>query len=191
MTEDKIKNLLQKADQMAARPTPVSANLAAAVRRRADHRRITNIAVPIAAAAMLLIACGVWHLSTKTDQTTRDKDKIASLETQIQQLQARTDATLKLIQEVLDRQRQQRRLNQLEAKLASIPDPLEEIREQVDTAAFYIVYQADRKFNELNLKDSAIADYRRVIELFPQTQSAEVARKRLENIGNNSVNKKI
>ena len=190
MTEDKIKNLLQKADQTAGHPAPISANLTAAVRRRARQRHFANLAVPIATAAILLIAFGIWHLTTTTE-TEQSPEKIASLEAQIQLLQARTDAAVNLIREVLENERKQRRLDELQARLANIPDPLEEIQNQVEKTAFILVYQADRMHRELNQKDPAIETYNRVIELFPQTRSAEVARQKLAEIQNNSVNKKI
>jgi len=188
MTEDKIKNLLQNADQTAGRPSPVSVNLSA-VHRRADRRHFANFAVPVAAAAMLLIALGIWHLTTRTTGTTLDPEKIASIEAQVKQLQARTDAALKLIHEVLDEERRQRRLDELEAQLASIPDPLEEMQKQADKTAFILVYQANRMHQELNQKDSAVRTYNRVIQLFPQNRWAEVARQRLSEIENRKINK--
>ena len=188
MTEDKIKNLLQKADQMAGAPAPVSANLSAAVRRRAHRRRIATFAAPLAAAAVLLIVCGIWGLAARTAEK-RDQEKIALLETEIKQLQARTDAALNLIQEVLEDERRQRRLDELEAQLASIPDPLEELQKQVDKTAFILVYQADRMYRELNQTDSAVEAYNRVIELFPQNRWAKVARQRLAEIENRKYNK--
>ena len=188
MTEDKIKNLLQNADQAAGSPSPVSVNLST-VRRRASRRRFVNLAAPIAAAAMLLIALGIWHLTTGTAGTTLDPEKIASIEAEVKQLQARTDAALKLIHEVLDEERRQRRLDELEAQLASIPDPLEEIQKQVDKTAFILVYQADRMYRELNQTDSAVEAYNRVIKLFPENRWAKVARQRLVEIENRKFNK--
>jgi tetratricopeptide (TPR) repeat protein len=173
MPEDKIKNLLQKADETAGEPMPVSINIPA-VRRRVNRRRFVSVTTPIAAAAAILVAFGLWSLTKQ--------QKIASLERQIEQLQTRADATFNLIQEVLEDERKQQRLDELQAQLASIPDPLEEIRKQVDTAAFNLVYQADRMYGELNLKSSAIKTYKRVIEIFPETQWAEVAHQRLSEI---------
>lgn len=189
MTEDKIKNLLQKADQMAGAPAPVSVNLSAAVRRRAHRRRIATFAAPLAAAAVVIIGLGVWSITTRTPKTTQDQIKIALLEDQIKQLQVRTDAALNLIQEVLEDERRQRRLDELEAQLASIPDPLEELQKQVDKTAFILVYQADRMYRELNQTDSAVEAYNRVIALFPQNRWAKVARQRLAEIENRKFNK--
>jgi hypothetical protein len=185
MTEDKIKNLLYEADQNAGGPVPVSTNLAVAVRRLANRRQIVNLTARIAAAAIVVIALGIWGFTAKK---TRDRQRIVALEMQIKQLKNQTDATLNLVREVLDEERKQRRLNELQAQLASYTDPLEEIRKQVDKTAFILVYQANRMYRELDQKESAIQAYNRVIELFPQSRWAEVARQRLSEIQNDQTN---
>jgi tetratricopeptide (TPR) repeat protein len=179
MTEDKIKNLLQEVDRMAGGPDPTSSNLAAAVRRRANRRQTVNLTARIAAAAVVVVALGFWGFTAKK---ARDRKRIIALELQIEQLRAQTDATLNLIREVLDEERKQRRLNELQARLASYSDPLEEIQKQVDKTAFILVYQANRMYCELDQKEAAIQAYNRVIELFPQSSWAEVARQRLSEI---------
>ncbi|MHC4574679.1 MAG: tetratricopeptide repeat protein [Planctomycetota bacterium] len=189
MTEDKIRSLLQRADKVAGPPARPPANLTAAVRRRAHRRRKRNLVASVAAAATILIAVGVWSLATRTTERRSEQERIASLEAQLHQLQARADATLNLIKEVLEREQQQRRLAELQAKLASIGDPLEEVQEQVEKTAFILVYQADRMYLELDQKDSAVRTYRRVVELFPQTRSADTAKQRLSEIQNSLVNK--
>jgi cell division protein FtsB len=179
MTEDKIQNLLQKADETAGRPTPISINLST-VRHRANRRRI----VGIAAAVAILVAFSLWSLTSKTVGT-KQQQKITLLEAQLRHLQARADATFDLVKEALENERKQNQLDELQAQLASIPDPIEEIQEQIDKTTFILIYQADRMYRELNLKRSAIQTYKRVIELFPETHGAEVARQRLTEIRNN------
>jgi len=191
MTEDKIKNLLHQADRMAGRPKPVSANLSAIVRRRAHRRHVlVSITAPLAAAAVIIIAAGIWHIALRTSGQTEDKEKIVSLEKKLEQLQVRTDAALNLIQEVLVAEQKRHSLDELEAQLASIPDPLEEIQKQVEKTAFILVYQADRLYYELNRTDSAVETYKRVIKLFPKNQWAQVARERLSEIDSRKFNKK-
>ncbi|MEA3227346.1 MAG: hypothetical protein U9Q07_15455, partial [Planctomycetota bacterium] len=182
----KIRNLLQEADRIAGRPTSARVDVSA-VRRRANRRRLARLAGPVAAAAILMIALGVWSLTIKTPEPTGEQRKIASLEAQVEHLRASTDAALTLIHEVLDDERRQSRLDELEAELASIPDPLEEIRKQVDKTAFILVYQADRLYRELNETESAVETYNRVIRLFPRNQWAAVARERLSEIENRSI----
>ncbi len=184
MTEDKIKNLLQKADQTAGGPAPVSIDMSA-VHRRANRRHVANLAVRIAAAAIVVIALGIWSFNAKK---TRDQQRIIALQIQIKQLQKQTDATLNLIREVLEEDRKQRRLAELWAQLASIPDPARQIQKQVDKTAFILVYRANQMYRELDQKDSAIKAYNHVIELFPQSRWAEEARQHLSEIQNNQLN---
>jgi TolA-binding protein len=190
MTEDKIKNLLQEADRMAGLPGAVSANLSAIVRRRAHRRHLlVSLTAPLAAAAVILIANSIWSLTIRTTEKTNDLEKIASLEKQLEQLQTKTDAALNLIQEVFVAEQKKDSLGELEAQLASIRDPLEEIQKQVDKTAFILVYQADRLYRELNRTDSAVETYNRVIELFPKNRWAQVARQRLSEIDSRKFNK--
>jgi tetratricopeptide (TPR) repeat protein len=190
MTEDKIKNLLQEADRMAGLPRPVSANLSAIVRRRAHRRHVlVSLTAPLAAAAVILIAAGVWNLALRTSERTKDQEKIVTLERQLEQLQAKTDAAINLLQEVLVAEQQKQSLGELEAQLASIPDPLEEIQRQVDKTASILVYQADRLYSELNRTDSAVETYYRVIELSPNSRWAQQARQRLLEIQSRKFNK--
>lgn len=189
MEEDKIKSLLQKADQMAGLPVPTSANLAAAIHRRAKQRRFVSLAAPVAAAAVVLIAFGVWRLMSTPAGDTREQVRLATLQAEVELLRAQTDSTLKLVREVIERQRRRSQLQALEAKLASISDPLEEMQRQADKTAFILVFQANRMYDELDQKDSAIQTYNRLIELFPKSKWADVARRRLAEIQNNSVNR--
>jgi tetratricopeptide (TPR) repeat protein len=186
MTEDKIKNLLQEADKTAGGAAPVRVNISA-IRRRANRKNMITLVVPFASAAVLMVALSILAVMFRTTEPIREQEKIALLETQIKQLQARTDAALALIQEVLDEERRQSRLDELQAQLASIPDPIEETRKQVDKTAFILVYQADRLYRELNQTDSAVENYNRVIELFPENRWAKVARQRLSEIENRKI----
>ena len=62
MAEDKIKNLLRQTDRVAGRPA-VPDNLAATIRQRAKRKRFVILA-PMAAAAVILIALGIWAWTT-------------------------------------------------------------------------------------------------------------------------------
>ena len=189
MTEDKIKNLLQEADRMAGLPGTVSANLSAIVRRRAHRRHLRiSITAPLAAAAVILIAVGVSNFTFRTTEKTKDQEKIVLLEKQFEQLQAKTDAAVNLIQEMLVAEQKQHSLSELEAQLASIPDPLDEIQKQVDKTASILVFQADRLYRT-NRTDSAVETYNRVIELFPKTIHAQQSRQRLLEIESRKFNK--
>jgi hypothetical protein len=185
MTEDKLKNLLQNADQNAGNPSPARLDISI-IHKRAKRRQIYHLVYPAAAAAIVIIAISIWSLSGKKTELIEAPKQIATnnIEVKIKLLQVSTDETIKLIHDIIEQEDRQRRINKLEAELAAIPDPIEEINEQLDRTAFILVYSADRMYNELNLTDSAIDTYKRVIKLFPENQWAKVARERLEEIKN-------
>jgi tetratricopeptide (TPR) repeat protein len=188
MTEGKIKNLLQQADKAAGEVSPVKVNISD-ICRRAGRKNMISLIAPLSTAALLMVALTILAFMFRTTEPTQEQQKIALLEAQIKQLQARTDAALNYIQQVLDEEQRQSRLDELQTQLASIPDPLEEVRRQVDKTAFILVYQADRLYKELNQTESAVESYNRVIELFPENRWAQVARQRLEEIENKKSNK--
>jgi len=188
MSEERIRELLRNADRAAGPPLfgPTSATN---LRQRIRRRRLMWLGIP-AAAAILLLSVGVWTFcSHPRVPTPPQPERIASLEQQVKQLQAQTDSALKLVQEVLAQERQQRRLDTLEAELASIPDPTEEIERQVGRTAFVLVYEADKLYRELNQTESAVEAYEQVIRLFPKNQWANVARERLAEIKKPRINK--
>jgi tetratricopeptide (TPR) repeat protein len=189
MNEERLRKLLQNADR-AAGPPEFGRISAADLRQRSRRRRLVWLGTPAAAAAVLLLGFGIWSLCSRPEKPAPPQpDRIASLEQQVKQLQVQTDAALKLVHEVLAQERQQRRLAALEAELASIPDPTDEIEQQVDKTAFVLVYEADKLYRELNQTESAVEAYEQVIRLFPQNQWANVARERLAEIKKLRINK--
>ena len=188
MSEERMRQLLVGADKAAERPTFRDIT-AAGIRLRVHRKRLVKIAMPTAAAAMIAVAATLWVICVRLQSPQPEPERIVSLEEQVRQLQAQTDATLKLVREVLDKDRHERRLAALEAELASIPDPLKEIDRQVDKTAFILVYQADKLYKELNQTESAVQAYKEVIQLFPMNQWAQVARERLSQIEQRRINK--
>jgi tetratricopeptide (TPR) repeat protein len=188
VSEDQIERLLARADEAAGEPRFGLVN-ATEIRRRVYRRRLVRVAGPMATAALVLLGVTLWAICLRTGSPEPGPQRIVSLEEQVKQLQAQTDATLKLVREVLDQDRQQRRLASLEAELASIPDPQKEIDRQVDKTAFILVYQADKLYKELNQTESAVRAYKEVIQLFPTNQWADVARERLSQIEQRQINK--
>lgn len=181
MNQEKIERLLARADEAAGEPAFALAT-AAGIRRRIHRERLVTMAVPTAVAAGIVLGATLWVVCLPTGRPQPQPQRIASLEEQVRQLQAQTEATLKLLQEVLETDRRERRLASLEAEFASIPDPIREIERQVDKAAFILVYQADKVYQELNESESAVRAYREVIQFFPTSPWAQVARERLARI---------
>ncbi len=188
MNEERIGQLVAKADEAAGEPI-FRHITTAGIRRQAHRRRFVRVAVPTSVAAVIVLAAALSVISTHKEGSQPQPRRIASLEEQVKQLQAQTDATLKLVQEVLERDRQDRRLAALKTELASIPDPVKEIDRQVDKTAFILIYQADKLYKELNQTESAVAAYREVIQLFPTNRWATVARERLSQIEQSRINK--
>jgi hypothetical protein len=188
VNEEPIRALLQKADAAAGQPRfgPVPA---ARIRGQAQRRQLVLTCAPLALAACVLIGVLLWAICLRTGEPPLQPQRMGSLEEQIRQLQVQTETTLKLVQEVLEKDRQDRRLVALEAELASIPDPVQEIDRQVDKTAFILIYQADKLYKELNLTASAVLAYKEVIQLFPTNQWANVARERLSQIEQRRINK--
>jgi hypothetical protein len=183
MTEDKIKNLLKETDRLSGRPESFKVDISA-IQKKARRRKIINIASPVAAAAVLILGVCFLVLQAPDTGPTEKPVETATTQMKIKQLQANTEATISLIHEILEQERSQQRLNELEVELASIPDPVEKVNEELDRTAFILVYSADKMYNELNLTDSAVETYKRVIKLFPDNQWAQVARERLDTIKN-------
>lgn len=186
--QERIKSLLQQADRMAGPPEPVSIDLQSITHRHV-HRRRKVVACLSIAAAIIFIA-GAWQWTARVGRINEQK-RIATMETDLQLLRAQTSATLKVVNELLERQRQQQRIAELRAKLAAIDDPLEKVNEQIETTAFIIVYYADKKWQRPSQRAAAIEDYKSVLRLFPDTRSAEKAKQRLREIQENSANHKI
>lgn len=183
-----IRGLLRKADEAAGEPA-FGRISATQVRRRVRQRRFLMAVVPTTAAAAALLTTGLWVIYTGGWKPGHQPQRIVSLEEQIRQLQTQTQSTLNIVQEVLEKDRQQRRLNALEAELARIPKPGQKIDQQVDNTALLLLSRADRLRKEAGRTDAAIETYRYIIEHYPESRWADEARKRLSEIREQRINK--
>jgi hypothetical protein len=189
MNEDRIKELLTQADGTAG-PASYGSVSAAGIRHRARQRQIRFVAFPATAAALLLLGIGLWNWRSQPPASTHEPgERIASLEEQIRQLQIQSAETLRLVREVVAAERNQQRLVALEDELASIGDPLEEMRRQANETAYVLLCQADRFYREMNQPQSAIDTYEQVIRVFPESPWADEARDRLAQIRSNRTNR--
>jgi len=168
---------------MAGPPGPVSVGLESITRRHVHRHRKVIASLSIAAAIIFIV--GAWQWTANVGRINEQK-RIAKMQTDMQLLRAQTDATLKVINKLLEYQQRQQRIAKLKAKLAAMDDPLEKVKEQIETTAFIIVYYADKKLQRPGQKADAIEDYKTVLRLFPETRSAEKAKQRLAEIQNNS-----
>ena len=196
MNENKLKNILQNADRFSSRPgTPDASDIAETVRRAIRQRRRRNLYLRFAAsaAAVLIVTAGIWNLTAKRsarNDLIAKENNIEMLQTEVARLKTEVDSMQLAVRRAIEEEKTEATLDQLQAELASITDPIEELQRQVDRAAFTIVYQADRMYRDYNLIDSAIESYKRAIEFFPANKWAEVARNRLIEIQNRKKNKR-
>ena len=186
MEEERIRQLLQEAEDTQGINMPAAADVVASVRRRAKFIKTRNISLRLAAAAVILIAAGVFVLQIQKDL---EAERIASAEKQIAELSIRTAAVVNLLNEVLENERRQQEFAEAEARLAAVGDPMEDIEREVDKAAFAMVYNADIMYKQLEQTESAVQTYKQVIEYFGDNRWAEVARERLKEIEKDNVNR--
>ena len=185
MKADPIDELLRRADRAAGEP-PVPDDLAGRVRRKARRRRLAAISAGVGVAVLLAtVAVALWPGRPQTSRPTAQAPKAASheevtrLRAKIAGLRAEADSRAAVVNQMLARLRQQDdHLEDLQRQLDR-PDPLAEVRRQIDRTAYIMVYQADHSRGELGFVDSPEQTYRRVIELFPDSRWADVARKRI------------
>jgi hypothetical protein len=185
MNDARLKQVLQRADQLAGPVKPAAVDVHA-IRRRAGMRR-TVWRIGCGAVAAVVALC-IWLGQTSERQPespavpVADAQRIAQLEAEVRQLRASTEMALRVMQEVAEQQQRDRRIAELMKELAGIPDPMDQVRQQVSQAAERMVQEADRIWFQRRQRQTAIARYQRVIDLFPNNEWATVARQRLSKI---------
>lgn len=197
MDADRIQEILQKADERAGAPRLTRDLAERTYRVYARRRRISFV---LSTAAGLIIVAGIVYMSRgivfrgystesrqkvvveRNEPRKLAQGEIKQLQAAVAQLRAEAEVRTAILAEVLRVQKQQAKIRALERQVRQHSDPLAEVNRLVERAALVTLYQADRKYNELNLKESAIADYRQVIKLYPETRWAKRARQRLAEI---------
>jgi hypothetical protein len=127
-------------------------------------------------AAVILIVGLIWIQHDRNKQF-----QIAQLQDKIEALNQRLDKTMAMIQKTMVAQRQQEKLEQLEKQLVQYGDFDKKLQAQEENTALIILIQADRLQNANLLKD-AQAFYGRVVELYPNTYWAQIARQKLQSV---------
>lgn len=192
MEENRLKNLLQEADRFSGGcvvqdASSIAESVRKTVRRR--HQRKMYLCFAASVAAVLIVCAGLWNTAIEKDRIAKSEN-IKQLQSEVDRLQSEVDTILVAVRQVIAEEKSNATLVKLEAELASISDPIEEVQRQVDRAAFIIVYQADRMYKDHNLINAAIESYKRAIEFFPENKWAEVARSRLSEIENRKKSKR-
>lgn len=190
MSDERLQQLLRKADAAFGGPRVSSADLPLRVRQRARRQHRAKVFGTATMAVLVLsLTTAAWvnrygrSVPSPTPIVADDGSKpasVAELQSHIEQLSEEIRTGCQAVHEVLRRQEVEQRLAALRRQAEA--DPLKEINDQIDRAALTMVYQADRMYRELNLRESAIASYERTIKLFPKTHWAEVAKDRLAEL---------
>jgi len=188
MQDENIKKLLADADENFSPKTPASHKILRTVQSRAYKRRVIKTGTSIAAGICIVTALAIGYLINNESADGSNQPEIANIQARLKELQAKTDATLELIRQINEDQARRLRLLRLQAELAAIKDPLTEIRRHVEKTAYTLLYYAQKKYKHPGQRQSAITDYQRVIELYPETDAAQTARKRLSQIENKNLN---
>ena len=195
MNDNVLKQLLRQADATADRPPVLPTDLASRVRGLAGRRR-QHVRVMLRVAAVLVLVTGgtlMWpkldhDISTGTNaaepaavvKPTNSPDQ-ARLRTELTLLESEAQMRVELVR----RTREliiQREISQESNARTNFPDAVANVRREVDRAAFTLVSQADRICREQHLCASAARKYKRVVELFPNSCWATVARQRLSEL---------
>lgn len=192
MTHDNLGQLLARADATAGSVPPPAQELAQRVRiasRRRQARRRASVAAASALAAILVIAAILRppqppRTNDATNLPVPMKDRpiqdSRDLAAELAAVRAQAAASEACVAAMLKSEARGRKLASATPRAL---DPLDRIRAEQDRGAMALVRQADRQYRELDRKASAAAGYGRVVELFPRTHWAAVARQRLADIG--------
>jgi F0F1-type ATP synthase membrane subunit b/b' len=184
MNDDELKSLLQRAEAGLEKRSPVASELAGRVRRldrrRGRRSRALWAAVPLAVVAGI----ATWQflpsgVGRKPDQ------KAASVPVdvrEIERLRAEAEYYERTARQMIARAEREGS-SKITRAAWSESDPFAEIREQVDTVAYRMILRADDLQAAMMQSQEAVELYRQVVQLFPKTYSAEVARKRLSDLG--------
>lgn len=187
MRDDELKSLLRGAEVGLGDAPVDAARLAERVRdrrrRRGRNRRVIAVAAPLLLAIGAVglfrsgrdVAMPVDHVAQQERQTT------ANEEADIERLVAQADFHRRVALRIDALLREERSLGEAREALAAA-EPEAEIREQLEIVAYRMILRADALRAAMEPGDAALVIYQDIVRLFPNTQSAELARRRLTEL---------
>lgn len=185
MNGDSLHDLLNRTDAAATPSAVVADDLAGRVRHIAKRRRRVRSAAAVGALVVLglMTTILVWPKSPRHQaEIAQSAPDPVRLRAELTALRAEADARLAVVEIVLDREEKRQQTEKLR-RVLNRPDALERVHREQDRAALILFCQADRIFKDPNRRQAAAAEYRELVELFPHSQWAAVARQRLQVIG--------
>jgi hypothetical protein len=184
MNEEAIHRALEHADRALAPPASEADAIILGVHRKARHRvrrRVVGggvLAVACVMATVVLLMRGQQPVTPQQPSPEELTQRLAAMEAEIAQLRAQAGY-------LLAREREARTMRML-SQPVSEPDIGEALDAQMEPAAGIMVRHAHRLENRFGRPDEALADYRRVDELFPNTTWAVVAREGIRRLESQS-----
>jgi hypothetical protein len=187
METDRLELLLSRADA-ATPPPPARDGMADQVRNRvASSRRRTQVII----ACLMASACGavVLRLSPPRQQLTNalpgrpSEIRDADWRAEFAQLDRTAEFHEKVARNLERIENRDRHLRELQRQLATAPDPLASIEQARDRAALIMLRDGDRSLAKPNQQARAFENYRRAVQLFPDTPAAREAVQRLKAAG--------
>lgn len=180
----------------ATPPPPLQAGLAARVLTRGRRRRQRRRLAGGAALAIVLVASAIAVLGpvrkagrppVTVATTTKAEPPYAPdptrLAAELSRASLEADMQTAVVRRLRTAERRRMVYARLDRSLAAAGsaqiDPVAAQREQ---AALTLVHHADRLKSRVERPADALATYQRAVELFPDTPSAHVARRRIENL---------
>jgi hypothetical protein len=186
MHDDELLQLLKRADEPAKLAPHALRDLPARVLRRRSRRRVAR-----ASAMLMVLLVGSISIVTLLERPEQQRaglianvttlpsepraNVLATIDSQID-LHARTAAMLTSIEQSRARSA---RASQRDAGREDVLLVNDRARDQ---AAMLLLQRADRLSNDASDSGAAAKQYRRAIELFPDTPAAAVAQRRLDQI---------
>lgn len=185
MKPDPIQQLLQETDQRRpADSTSNASDLAGRVLKIRNWRRNVRIVSTLA----LLLISGTLSLivlrerGSATQQLAMDgKASLqgpVTLDQELRDLQSQ----IAVNEQIIRRLKAMETIERAEAEIARLQSRQFPEQEITERAASAVVYQTDRMYRSTGQSASALQAYREVIEHFPGTASAELAKQRVINI---------
>jgi hypothetical protein len=173
--------LLRSADSQASPVRlPLSEDLAAAARKAAANREQFNFALAGSALVLVLVA-GVAFSVARADLAHRrisDAD-LARLRGELTVMTRQADADGRFANQLNDNL-QRRKQAQQRTPLLTQQSTAEKLAQQRDRAAMTMFLNAQDIELKSKRPDRALAQYRRVVELYPKSPAAQMARKRID-----------
>ncbi|HUT60849.1 MAG TPA: hypothetical protein VNA25_23630 [Phycisphaerae bacterium] len=190
-TDNRLAKLLREADAGVMPPAAGEGDFAAGVFRASRRRRIRRAGVGTASAAALLIAAAfavqaLWPRPVESPHRAGADDfkldaNVIRAET------AAIEAQIELHEELVARlaalERHQREIGRLRRELEA-PSAIERLQQELDRAAFAAMLRAEKTYRLDNRPQEATVYYRQVLRLDPASRWAELARRRLNEIEN-------